>query len=236
MILAGGLGTRLAEETDERPKALVEIGGRPILWHIMRYYAHFGVTDFVVALGYMGDEIRRYVEEHRGGDVPTDWNVRLVDTGPHTNTGGRIKRLEDTIDDPTFLLTWCDGLSDIDPAALLALHQSHSGLVTLTAVHPPSRFGEVELEGDRVSRFQEKPARSDQWINGGVFAVSQEIFDHIDGDEIDWDRAVLPRLAELGLLFAYRHSSFWHCMDTLKERRSLESIWQSGAAPWKVWR
>jgi glucose-1-phosphate cytidylyltransferase len=235
VILAGGLGTRLAEETDERPKALVEIGGRPILWHIMSYYAHFGLTDFIVALGYLGDKIVQYVDEHRGGQVPSHWKIDLINTGQGTNTGGRVKRLEGTIAESPFLLTWCDGLSDINPASLISLHESHPGLTTLVAVHPPSRFGEVELEGDRVTRFREKPERPDEWINGGIFIVDRKVCDYIEDDDTDWDRAVLPRLAEDGLLYAYRHTSFWQCMDTLKERRALEAIWQSGTAPWKVW-
>ncbi len=201
----------------------------------MRYYAHFGLDHFIVALGYLGGEIRRYFDEQHGSDVPSSWEIDLIDTGQNTNTGGRVKRLETAIDESPFLLTWCDGLSDVDPALLLARHESHQGLATLTAVHPPSRFGEVELDDDRVTRFREKPQRPDEWINGGIFIVDRRVCDYIEGDDTDWDRAVLPRLAEDGLLFAYRHTSFWHCMDTLKERRSLESIWQSGSAPWKVW-
>ena len=251
-ILAGGQGARLGEETEEIPKALAEIGGRPILWHVMRYYLHFGFDRIVVALGYKGDMIRGYFNgaaqaggPHgnsrpgaagpNGADAAPAWRLDLVDTGPDTQTGGRIKRLAPHLGNETFMLTWCDGLADIDLRALLAFHRGHGRLATLTAIHPPARFGRVTLNGDVVSAFAEKPRDPAEWINGAFFVLEPGVFDYIEGDRTEWDRETLPRLARDGELMAYRHESFWHCMDTLKDKRDLQALWDGGAAPWQVW-
>lgn len=251
-ILAGGVGSRLSEETELRPKPMVEIGGRPILWHIMMHYAHYGFQDFAIALGYKGDVIKRYmldycalnrdlkvhtntgVVEMSGGDL-IDWTVELVDTGLDTQTGGRIKRLQPFIGNETFMLTWGDGVSDINLHELLKFHKRHGKLATLTAVRPTARFGHLELDGDLVSEFSEKPQTREGWINGAFFVLEPEVFDYIDGDSSAWERDPLQRLAAEGQLVAYRHESFWQCMDTLREKKYLESLWQGGNAPWKVW-
>jgi glucose-1-phosphate cytidylyltransferase len=251
-ILAGGVGSRLAEETEIKPKPMVEIGGRPILWHIMRHYAHFGFKDFVIALGYKGEVIKKYMIDYAnlssnlsvdlstgkvdiaGGDRP-DWRVQLVDTGIPTLTGGRIKRLEPFLRDGTFMLTWGDGVSDVNLQELLKFHRSHGKLATMTAVRPPARFGHLVFEGDRVAEFLEKPQAMEGWINGAFFVLEPEVFKYIDGDEIQWEREPMERLAADGQLMAYRHSSFWQCMDTLRDKKLLEDLWQKGGAPWKVW-
>lgn len=251
-ILAGGQGTRLVEETEERPKPMVEIGTRPIVWHIMRHYAHYGWTDFVLALGYKGEHIKRYMlgSTHGKGDVtvrlsdgPAEangescdgpWTVTLVDTGQTTNTGGRIKRLSSHLGDSTFFLTWGDGVSDLDLRALLAFHRSHGRLATLTAVHPPGRFGRLELNGDRVMRFAEKERPEGEWINGAFFVLEPEVLAYIDGDATHWEGESLPKLARDGQLMAYRHEGFWQCMDTLHDKRHLEELW-ADEAPWRVW-
>jgi glucose-1-phosphate cytidylyltransferase len=252
-ILAGGLGSRIQEETEVKPKPMVEIGGRPILWHIMKLYAHQGFRDFVVALGYKGDYVKRYmvdyaalegdltiglregrVEAHGSGERD-DWNVALVDTGQTTNKGGRIKRLAPYLGTGTFMLTWGDGVSDIDLRKLLEFHRAHGKLATLTAVRPPARFGHIELEGDVVTEFSEKPQAREGWINGAFFVLEQEVLDYIDGDETEWEKEPLERLAADGQLMAYRHDGFWQCMDTLRERKLLEQLWDSGEAPWRVW-
>jgi glucose-1-phosphate cytidylyltransferase len=252
-ILAGGLGSRIQEETEVKPKPMVEIGGRPMLWHIMKLYAHQGFRDFVVALGYKGDYVKRYmvdyvalegdltiglregrVEAHGTGDRD-DWNVALVDTGQTTNKGGRIKRLAPYLGTGTFMLTWGDGVSDIDLRRLLEFHRGHGKLATLTAVRPPARFGHIELEGDVVSEFSEKPQAGEGWINGAFFVLEQEVLDYIDGDDTEWEKEPLERLAADGQLMAYRHDGFWQCMDTLRERKLLEQLWDAGNAPWKVW-
>lgn len=235
-ILAGGSGTRLAEETSVRPKPLVPIGSQPILWHIMRTYAHYGFTDFVLAAGYLGEMVREFGNDvGRGGMREQDWSVRVVDTGPHTNTGGRILRLRDDVGAGTFLLTWGDGVSDVDILKLVNFHRAHGRLATLTAVHPPSRFGRLTLAADRVERFEEKPRLTDDWINGAFFVLEPRIFEFIDGDETSWEHDSLPRLAEAGELMAFRHDSFWQCMDTVHDRDLLNEMWQSGQAPWRVW-
>jgi glucose-1-phosphate cytidylyltransferase len=251
-VLAGGVGSRLAEETQVKPKPMVEIGGRPILWHIMMHYAHYGFKRFVVALGYKGEVIKKYVVDYcslnsnltvnlQTGDVEiheaykTDWTVELVDTGVPTLTGGRIKRLAPYLGDETFMLTWGDGVSDVNLHDLLASHRSHGKLATMTVVHPAARFGHLDLQGDQVVEFSEKPQTRAGWINGAFFVLEPGVFDYIDGDDTQWEREPLERLARDGQLMAYRHTSFWQCMDTLRDRQLLEELWQSGEAPWKVW-
>ncbi|MGB9751126.1 glucose-1-phosphate cytidylyltransferase [Roseiflexus castenholzii] len=251
-ILAGGVGSRLSEETEVKPKPMVEIGGRPILWHIMMHYAHYGFKDFVIALGYKGEVIKKYMVDYcslnsnlkvnlRSGTVEMnggyrpDWNVELIDTGIPTNTGGRIKRLAPYIGNETFMLTWGDGVSDVNLHALLEFHRSHGKLATLTAVRPPARFGHLELDGDRITEFNEKPQTGEGWINGAFFVLEPAVFDYIDGDDTAWEREPLQRLAREGQLMAYRHTSFWQCMDTLRDKKLLESLWQGGNAPWKIW-
>jgi glucose-1-phosphate cytidylyltransferase len=251
-ILAGGVGSRLSEETQVKPKPMVEIGGRPILWHIMMHYGHYGFKEFVVALGYKGEVIKKYMVDYcslhsnltvnlRDGQVKihdgykTDWTVELVDTGMPTLTGGRIKRLAPYLGNGTFMLTWGDGVSDLNLHDLLAFHRSHGKLATLTAVRPPARFGHIELDGDKVTEFSEKPQTRAGWINGAFFVLEPGVFDYIDGDDTQWEREPLERLAREGQLMAYRHASFWQCMDTLRDKVLLEELWQSGHAPWKIW-
>ncbi len=251
-ILAGGVGSRLSEETEVKPKPMVEIGGRPILWHIMMHYSFYGFKDFVIALGYKGEVIKKYMVDYcslnsnlkvnlRSGTVEMnggyrpDWNVELIDTGIPTNTGGRIKRLAPYLSNETFMLTWGDGVSDVNLHALLEFHRSHGKLATLTAVRPPARFGHLELDGDRITEFNEKPQTGEGWINGAFFVLEPEVFDYIDGDDTAWEREPLQRLAREGQLMAYKHTSFWQCMDTLRDKKLLESLWQTGKAPWKIW-
>ncbi len=251
-ILAGGYGTRLAEETEIRPKPMVEIGGMPILWHIMRHYDHFGFKEFIIALGYKGEYIKRYMLDYYalqsnltvhlktgevemdGGYVP-DWTVHLIDTGIPTQTGGRIKRLAPYIGNETFMLTWGDGVSDVNLHDLLDFHRSHGKLATMTAVRPPARYGHLVFDGDRVAKFTEKPQIGEGWINGAFFVLEPGVFDYIDGDDTVWEHEPLERLAADGQLMAYRHTSFWQCMDTLREKYILQRLWESGDAPWKLW-
>jgi glucose-1-phosphate cytidylyltransferase len=252
VILAGGHGSRLAEETEIKPKPMVEIGGRPILWHIMRIYAHYGFKDFIIALGYKGEIIKKYMKDYcalcsdltvhlNNGDVKIhdgerlDWIVQLIDTGLRTHTGGRIKRVAPYVDNETFMLTWGDGVSDINLDNLLAFHRSHGKLATLTAVRPPARYGHLELDEDAVAEFSEKPQTGEGWINGAFFVLEPQIFDYIDGDDTQWEKEPLENLAKDGQLMAYKHSSYWQCMDTLRERYILQKLWESGNAPWKVW-
>ncbi len=251
-ILAGGVGTRLVEETEIKPKPMVEIGGQPILWHIMMHYSHYGFKRFVIALGYRSEVIKKYMVDYcslhsnltvnlRTGEVQIhdgvkpDWTVELVDTGISTLTGGRIKRLAPYLGHETFMLTWGDGVSNVNLRELLAFHRSHGKLATLTAVRPPARFGHLDLVGDHVAEFSEKPQTREGWINGAFFVLEPGVFDYIDGDETQWEREPLERLAHDGQLMAYRHPSFWQCMDTLRDKRLLESLWESGKAPWRVW-
>jgi glucose-1-phosphate cytidylyltransferase len=251
-ILAGGVGSRLAEETELKPKPMVEIGGKPIIWHIMMHYAHYGLTDFVIALGYKGEVIKKYMLDYAAlscdlrintrtglvslqGDPAFDWNVDLVETGMNTQTGGRIKRLKHIIGKEPFMLTWGDGVSDVDLNALLTFHRTHGKLATLTAVRPTARFGHLDLEGDSVVEFSEKPQTREGWINGAFFVLEPEVFEYIDDDATSWEKGPLERLAREGQLMAYKHESFWQCMDTLREKKYLESLWESGAAPWKTW-
>jgi glucose-1-phosphate cytidylyltransferase len=252
-ILCGGFGTRLREETEVRPKPMVEIGGRPILWHIMRGYAARGFTEFVLALGYKSDVIKRYfldyyrlqshltvalgsgaVEAHDG--ERQDWTVHLVDTGLGTQTGGRVKRLGEWLRGGTFMLTYGDGVADVNPADVLAFHRKRGKLATVTAVRPPARFGGLLFNGDHVSEFTEKPQAGEGWINGGFFVMEPGVLDYIQGDETYLEREPLERLAKDGQLAAFRHDGFWQCVDTLRDLRLLESLWESGRAPWKVWR
>ncbi len=251
-ILAGGMGTRLAEETETKPKPMVEIGGRPLLWHIMMYYHRYGFAEFTIALGYRGEVIKKYmvdfcslnsnltVDTHNGkvavhGKTPPKWRVELIDTGIRTNTGGRIRRLAPFLAGGTFMLTWGDGVSDVDLSALLDFHRAHGKLATLTAVRPPARFGHFELEGDQVVEFSEKPQTEEGWINGAYFVLEPGVFDYIDSDKTLWEKEPLEGLARDGQLMAYRHDGFWQCMDTLRDKRRLERLWQAGDAPWKTW-
>jgi glucose-1-phosphate cytidylyltransferase len=251
-ILAGGFGSRLAEETEIRPKPMVEIGGRPILWHIMRQYAHYGFKDFVIALGYKGEYIKKYFADYcslggdvfvdfstgriaTNGDANLDWTVNLVETGIATGTGGRIKRLADHLRDGTFMLTWGDGVSDVNLCRLLDFHYSHGKLATLTAVRPPARYGHIDLDGSRIIRFSEKPQASEGWINGAFFVLEPKVLDYIEDDKTQFEKEPLERLARDGQLMAFQHESFWQCMDTLREKHILQRLWDSGGAPWKVW-
>lgn len=250
IILAGGFGTRLSEYTEAIPKPMVSIGGRPILWHIMRTYAHYGFKDFFLALGYKAELIKEYFLHYRSvnsdftvdlgtGKVSplhaedTDWRVTLVQTGLGTMTGGRVKRMQSYIGDETFMLTYGDGVADIDLAALLDFHRSHGKMVTVTAVHPGARFGELMIEGDQVRTFQEKPQLGQGWINGGYFIFEAKFFDLIKGDTAILEREPLEQAARMGELMAFRHEGFWQCMDTKRDRDALEAIWSDGKAPWK---
>ncbi len=252
VILAGGLGTRLAEETDTRPKPMVEIGGMPIIWHIMKLYSAYGIDEFIICLGYKGYLIKEYFANYylHLADVTFDmatntqtlhkskvenWKVTLVDTGNETMTGGRLKRVRDYIGSDTFCLTYGDGVADIDIRALVQFHESHGKLATVTAVRPPGRFGALDMVGDSVRGFQEKPMGDNGWINGGFFVLSPAVIDRIGGDEIVWEREPLESLAQQGELQAYRHEGFWQPMDTLRDKRTLEQLWLEGRAPWRIW-
>jgi len=248
VILAGGFGTRLSEYTETIPKPMVTIGERPILWHIMKTYASFGHKDFYLALGYKAEKIKEYFLNYRSlnadftidlstGDISphqvdeTDWRVTLVNTGLDTMTGGRIKKLKSFIGNETFMLTYGDGVADIDIDALLKFHKSHEKLVTLTAVRPSARFGDLEFDGDRVSSFQEKAQLHEGWINGGFFICEPEVLNFIDNDSQMFEREPLERIVTAGELMAYKHHGFWHCMDTKRDRDLLDSLWAQGA-PW----
>lgn len=253
VILAGGYGTRLSEETMTKPKPLVEIGGKPILWHIMKIYSHFGFDDFLICLGYKGYMIKEYFANYvlHMSDVTVDmaanrievhnryaepWKVTLVDTGQHTATGGRIKRVAKYIGSNTFMLTYGDGVADLDIRELVTFHRKHGKLATVTAVKPPGRFGAIKLDdSNTVVSFAEKPAGDGAWINGGFFVLEPGVFDFIDGDGVAWEREPLEKLARLGQLVAFRHIGFWQCVDTLRDKMLLEQLWESGAAPWRVW-
>lgn len=252
-ILAGGVGTRLAEETEIKPKPMVEIGGRPILWHIMQHYYGYGHKDFVIALGYKGDYIKKYFTDyaslsgsmkislrskqvtHLDGNVP-DWNIELIDTGAPTLTGGRIKRLQPFIGNETFMLTWGDGVSNVDLNKLLKFHKSHGKLATVTTVRPTARFGHIEFDGDRVERFTEKPQTAEGWINGAFFVIDPKVFDYIDGDSTQFEKEPMEGLARDGQLMAYKHEGFWQCMDTLRDKHLLQDLWDKGNPPWKTWK
>lgn len=250
-ILAGGLGTRLSEETDTRPKPLVEVGGHPLLWHIMRHYAAYGLREFVIAVGYKGDLIKRYFLDYsrlngsltidvasgevRADDAPAeDWLVHVVDTGDETGTGGRIKRLEPLLGGETFMATYGDGVSNVDLGALLEFHHSQGRIATVTAVRPPARFGGLVFEGDLVREFTEKPQIGEGWINGGFLVFEPALFDYLEGDSTSLEADALERLAEDRQLAAFRHDRFWQSMDTLRDKRLLQSLWETGSVPWTI--
>lgn len=251
IILAGGYGTRLSEETETLPKPMIELGGHPLLWHIMHLYSAHGFDDFILALGYKGDVIKRYFLQYpqvasdlridmKSGVVTNQtgvvekWKIDLIDTGHDTMTGGRLTKLRNNLT-KTFFLTYGDGLSNIDLRALLSFHRSHGKLVTVTAVKPQPRFGVLEIDGDDVVEFNEKSRDNDRYINGGFFVVEPAALDYIDGDQIAWEREPCQRLAHDGQLAAYRHDGYWQCVDTLHELRQLRDVWNSGNAPWKTW-
>jgi glucose-1-phosphate cytidylyltransferase len=252
VILSGGLGTRLSDDTELRPKPMVEIGGRPILWHIMKHYAHYGLKEFYIALGHRGEAIKRFFVDYTNlaGNLSVDlgtghidkqdragedWVIHLRDTGQETNTGGRLARLEQSLKRDTFMLTYGDGVSDLDLGKLLEFHRAHGRTATVTAVRPPARFGGLIFDGDLVSAFTEKPQIGEGWINGGFFVFQPEIFGYLKGDSTSLEAETLEQLAKEGQLAAYRHGGFWQCMDTPRDKRLLESMWREGHAPWNVW-
>lgn len=254
-ILAGGHGTRLAEETTVRPKPMVEIGGRPILWHIMMHYSRYNLNEFCVALGYKGEYIKRYFSDYcsLNGDLTVrmghqegssiqsherphpPWTVNLVETGAETLTGGRVKRLGPWLGGGTFMLTWGDGVSDVDLDDLLAFHRSHGKLATVTAVRPPARYGHMVFDGSRVTKFSEKPQAAEGWINGAFFVLEPEVLEYIAGDLTMFEHEPMERLAKDGQLMAYHHTGFWACMDTLRDKTKLEEMWAAGDRPWATW-
>jgi glucose-1-phosphate cytidylyltransferase len=253
MILAGGIGSRLAEETELKPKPMVEVGERPILWHIMKHYAHYGFEEFFIALGYKGDVVKRYFLDYQSlsGSISIDlskgsvephgrdcesWTVHLMDTGVETNTGGRIKRLEAWLKDETFMLTYGDGLCDMNLRDLLEFHRSHGRIATVTAVRPPARFGGLIFDGDLVAEFTEKPQIGEGWINGGFMVFEPALFDYLSSDDTSLELDALEQLARDHQLAAYRHDRFWQCVDTLRDKRLLDALWHEGRAPWKVWK
>lgn len=252
VILAGGLGTRISEETSVKPKPMIEIGGKPVLWHIMKLYSHHGITDFVICLGYKGYVIKEYfanyflhmsdvtfdmtsnrMEIHQNSAEP--WKVTLVDTGEKTMTGGRLKRVAKYLGDEAFCFTYGDGVADVDVGKLAQFHRRHGKLATVTAVQPPGRYGALEMEGDAVRGFMEKPQGDGGWINGGFFVLSPKVIGYIEGDATSWESDPLEALARDRQLAAYSHRGFWQPMDTLRDRNHLEELWQTGRAPWKVW-
>ncbi len=252
VILAGGLGTRLAEETEVKPKPMVEIGGRPILWHIMKLYSRHGFKEFIIALGYKGDLIKRYFLDYysldgsmtidfSAGSVDVhdkeceDWILHLIQTGQDTNTGGRVKHLESMLKEGTFMMTYGDGVSDINLENLFRFHRSHGRIATVTAVRPPARFGGLIFDGDLVAKFTEKPQIGEGWVNGGFMVFEPTLFSYLKGNKSSLESDALEQLAADHQLAAYRHEGFWQCMDTLRDKRFLESLWQEGRAPWKVW-
>ena len=255
VILAGGYGTRLSEETVMKPKPMVEIGEQPILWHIMKEYSHYGINEFIICLGYKGNMIREYFADyylHRS-DITFDiannqmtvhdnkcepWKVTLVDTGEGTMTGGRLKRVQSYVGNETFCFTYGDGVSDVNIKELIAYHneQKKNGTIaTLTAVNPPGKFGALDIKGDKVINFREKPLGDDSWVNGGYFVLEPEVFDLIAGDKTSWEHEPLEHIADNNKLSAFKHSGFWLPMDTLRDKNKLEELWASGQAPWKVW-
>ena len=253
VILAGGLGTRLAEESASKPKPLVEVGEHPVLWHIMNIYAFHGFREFVVALGYKGEMIKNFfLNYHRLSNdlsielkdgkvdvhnaIREDWRIHLIDTGLNTLTGGRLKRLQRQLGSETFMMTYGDGVADVDIPAALAFHRKMGRLATVTAVRPPARFGGLQFEGDLVSTFSEKPQTGEGWVNGGFFILEPGVFDYLDSDQTSFEREPLERLAAEGQLATYRHDGFWQCMDTLRDVRYLNDLWAGGHPPWKLWK
>lgn len=252
IILAGGLGSRLSEETNLRPKPMVEIGGKPIVWHIMNTYGAHGFHEFILALGYKAEVVKEYFLNFYAlnNDISIDlatgkthfhnghhpaWKVHLVDTGLHTQTGGRVKRLRRWLEkDETFMLTYGDGVTDLDITELLKFHKSHGKIATVTTVRSPARFGRIAFAGNQVTDFYEKPEKGEGWINGGYFILNAKVLDYIDGDDTVWEHGPIERLARDGQLMGYRHDGFWSCMDTLKEKNMLEDLWATGNAPWKI--
>ena len=253
VIFAGGLGTRISEETSSRPKPMIEVGGKPLLWHIMKTYSHHGINEFIICCGYKGYVIKEYFANYflHMSDVTFDmsrntmevhqrkaepWRVTLVDTGDETMTGGRLKRVADYVQgEDAFCLTYGDGVSDVNITELLAFHKAQNVKATLTATIPPGRFGALDISGDKVNNFMEKPKGDGSMINGGFFVLSPDVIDYIDGDATIWERGPLERLAQEGNLAAYQHHGFWQPMDTLRDKVQLEELWLSGNAPWKVW-
>ena len=252
VILAGGLGTRISEESHLKPKPMIEIGGRPILWHIMKIYSHYGINSFIICLGYKGYIIKEYfanyflhlsdvtfdmqhnaMEVHQKNVEP--WKVTLVDTGENTLTGGRLKRVQEYIGEESFCFTYGDGVSDIDIRALVDFHKKHGNKATVTAIQPPGRYGALNLHESVVSSFQEKPAGDGAWINGGFFVLEPAVFDLIEGDQSSWESTPLVKLAANGDLHAFQHRGFWQAMDTLRDKNQLEDLWETGNPPWKVW-
>jgi glucose-1-phosphate cytidylyltransferase len=254
VILAGGLGTRISEETNVRPKPMVEIGGKPVLWHVMKTYSHYGINDFIVCCGYKGYMIKEYFYNYslHMSDVTIDlasnsltvhrsevepWRVTLVDTGEGTQTGGRLKRVARYLEgEERFCFTYGDGLSDVDITKAIAFNREQGTLATLTAVQPPGRFGQLEMDGQRITSFREKPPGDGAWINGGYFVLTPRVLDYIDGDDTPWERDPMERLAAEGNLSAWVHRGFWHPMDTMRDKIYLEGLWAAGTAPWHVWR
>lgn len=254
VILAGGMGTRLSEETDIRPKPMIEVGGKPILWHIMKIYSHFGHNDFIICLGYKGYYIKEYfsnyflhqadltvdmttnsIEYHHSKAEP--WRVTLIDTGAATLTGGRLKRVREYVGNDTFLMTYGDGVADVNIAGAVEAHRKAKRLATITAVQPSGRFGALAInDADAVTSFREKPRGDGSWINGGFFVLESGVFDRIDGDATSWEKEPLERLTSEGMLNAYRHDGFWKPMDTLRDRQELEELWRQNKAPWKIWK
>ena len=252
VILAGGMGTRISEETDLRPKPMIEIGGKPILWHIMKIYTAHGIYDFIICLGYKGYIIKEYFANYflHMSNVTFDfkknrmeinerkiepWKVTLVDTGESTMTGGRLKRIKKYLNNEDFCFTYGDGLSDIDLGRLIKFHRKQKTLATVTATQPPGRFGVLNIKNNKVVSFKEKPHRDSRWINGGFFVLSPKVIDYIQGDETIWENEPMEKLASEGQLSSYRHEGFWKPMDTLRDKNQLEKLWNSGKAPWKVW-
>ena len=233
VILAGGYGTRLGEETNVKPKPMIEIGGKPILWHIMKIYSAHNINDFVICSGYKGDIIKGWADKYN--DNNTTWNVEVVDTGVDTMTGGRLKRIQNHIDD-RFCLTYGDGVTNVDITSLISFHKEKKSLATLTAIHPPERFGVLELEGEYVAEFHEKHSGESSWINGGFFVFEPEVFDYLEyGDSTVLERTPLETLAKEKKLTAFKHNGFWYPMDTLRDKKYLEKLWISKKAPWKIW-
>lgn len=253
VILAGGLGTRLSEETTLRPKPMVEIGGKPILWHIMKMYSTHGINEFVICLGYLGYVIKEYFANYflHNSDVTFDieknniivhqkrsepWKITLVDTGELSGTGGRLRRVRDYLDDEDFCFTYGDGVSDVDISTLIERHRQEGTLATLTAIQPESKYGVLTFNENRIVKFREKPSNGGSWINGGFFVLSPEVIDYIESDETHFEHMPLKRLADDGQLSALFHKGFWQCMDTLRDKNHLEEMWNSGNAPWKCWK